>query len=272
MRFHRLIAMALLVAAAAVPARAQTDEDAAWQILKETGTADQLRRFIAQSPDGPHRGEAEDRLKVLERKQAVSPPNINPAKPAWSPNPKHRGAILYEEDPANSQGVSFPGSAVWRTERMEAPAGSKPGVAIVAGVNIPERNIAVRLSIRRNSDPSLSASHTVEVKFALPIGFRHGGLASVPGILMKTDEMVRGTALKGLGVKVTDNYFMVGLSSDDAIMTTNVRLLKERPWIDIAVVYSDGKRAIVSVEKGASGARAFAAAFAAWEEEGHAGP
>jgi hypothetical protein len=47
-------------------------------------------------------------------------------------------------------------------------------------------------------------------------------------------------------------------------MQRNNELLKEQSWIDIPVVYGDGKRAIIAVEKGAPGERAFNDAFAAW--------
>ncbi len=47
-------------------------------------------------------------------------------------------------------------------------------------------------------------------------------------------------------------------------MQSDMQLLKERPWFDIRLRYADGRRATVAVEKGSSGERAFAAAFAAW--------
>jgi hypothetical protein len=47
-------------------------------------------------------------------------------------------------------------------------------------------------------------------------------------------------------------------------MQRNLQLLKERSWFDIPVVYGDGKRAIIAIEKGTPGDRAFADAFAAW--------
>ena len=48
-------------------------------------------------------------------------------------------------------------------------------------------------------------------------------------------------------------------------MQRNVQLLKESSWFDIAVVFDDGKHAIITVEKESSGERAFSNAFAAWE-------
>ncbi len=43
-------------------------------------------------------------------------------------------------------------------------------------------------------------------------------------------------------------------------------MLKERGWFDIPVVYSNKRRAILAVEKGTPGDRAFAEAFAAWRQ------
>jgi len=64
----------------------------------------------------------------------------------------------------------------------------------------------------------------------------------------------------------------VGLSSIDADIQRNLRLLKERGWIDIPIVYSDGKRAIIAIEKGPSGERALSDAFAAWADAPAASP
>jgi len=56
----------------------------------------------------------------------------------------------------------------------------------------------------------------------------------------------------------------VGLSSVDADMQRNIQHLKERSWFDIPAVYSDGRRAIIAIEKGIRGERAFSEAFATW--------
>jgi hypothetical protein len=55
-------------------------------------------------------------------------------------------------------------------------------------------------------------------------------------------------------------------SGASADMQRNVQLLKERPWSDIAVVYNDGHRAIIAIEKGAACERTFSNAFAAREQ------
>ena len=58
--------------------------------------------------------------------------------------------------------------------------------------------------LRRNLDHALSASHTIEIMFNLPAEFAAGGVASVPGIMMKQSEEVPGTPLIKLAVKATN--------------------------------------------------------------------
>jgi hypothetical protein len=172
--------------------------------------------------------------------------------------------VLYEEDPNDPQGKRFVGSAIWRTETVSPGPGLAPELAVRADIEIPERRMTVTWSLRRNTDKALPASHTIEVMFNLPADFPGGGISNVPGILMKQSEQARGTPLAGLAVKVTTGFFLIGLSAVDADMQRNIQLLKERPWFDIPVVYTNGGRAILAMEKGPPGERAFAEAFAAW--------
>jgi hypothetical protein len=172
-------------------------------------------------------------------------------------------AVLYEEDLSNPRGQQFVGSVVWRTEVVEV-AGKPDDVALNADVDIPSRKFKMKLSLRRNLDNSLPASHVVELTFRLPSDFAGGGIASLPGLLMKSNELARGVALAGVPVKVKDGYFMVGLSNGEADRAGNLNLLLGRDWLDITLVYSDHRRAIIAIEKGTSGAQAFKTAFTAW--------
>ena len=119
-------------------------------------------------------------------------------------------------------------------------------------------------SFRRNTDPALPASHTIEMLFNLPAHFPGGGIANVASILMKRSEQGQGTPLGGLAVKVTKSFFLIGLSAVNTDQQRNIQLLMERPWFDIPIVYTNGGRAILALEKGTPGDRAFYVAFAAW--------
>ena len=201
-----------------------------------------------------------------DQNQAQAPGTAAPPTQAPVPAVAQR-VVLYEEDPNDPQGRRFVGSAIWRTETVSPGAGLAPELAVRADVEIPERRMTVTWSLRRNTDQALPASHTIEIMFNLPADFPGGGIANVPGVLMKQSEQARGTPLAGLAVKVTNGFFLVGLSAVAADMQRNIQLLKERPWFDIPVVYTNGGRAILALEKGPPGDRAFADAFAAWEKK-----
>ncbi len=173
-------------------------------------------------------------------------------------------AVLYEADLNDPQGKRFAGSVVWRTETVSPGPGLAPELVVRADIAIPERHMNVTWSLRRNTDKALPASHTIEVMFNLPPDFPGGGIANVPGILMKDSEEVRGMPLAGLAVKVTNGFFLIGLNAADDDMQRNMQLLKERAWFDVLIVYNNNSRAILTMEKGPPGERAFAEAFKAW--------
>jgi hypothetical protein len=180
--------------------------------------------------------------------------------------PVAQRVVLYDEDPADPKGKQYVGSVVWRTEPIKAAAGQPADVAVRADIEIPDRKFKMTMSFRRNTDTSLPASHTAELTFILPSDFTGGGVSNVPGLLMKSNEQARGTPLAGLAVKVTDGFFLVGLSNVEADRVRNIQLLKERSWFDVPLVYVNQRRAIIAIEKGPPGERAFNDAFAAWGE------
>ena len=207
----------------------------------------------AQQVEAPKKEVPADRPKITDR---VGQPNPTVA-------PVAQRVVLYDEDPAEPQGKQYVGQVVWRTENVAGPNGTTD-LAIRADIDIPERKFKAALTIRRNNDTSLPASHTVEMTFQLPPDFSGGGVSNVPGVLMKSNEQTRGTPLAGLAVKVTDNFFLIGLSNVDADRSRNLQLLKERSWFDIPLVYTNQRRAIIALEKGAPGERAFTEAFNVW--------
>ena len=196
-----------------------------------------------------------------------------PAGPGHPPAPGAQAAptaaqkvVLYEEDPADPNGKRFVGSAIWRTAMVTTGPGQPPELAIRADVEVPERKLAMTFSFRRNTDKGLPATHTVEIMFKLPADFPVGGISNVPGMLMKQAESTRGVPLAGLAVKITPGFYLIGLSNQEADKERNLQLLKERGWFDIPVVYNNNRRAILAMEKGPPGDRAFADAFEAWKQ------
>jgi hypothetical protein len=217
-------------------------------------------RSTAPAPKPVETAQPAGRPKISDRVGGDSAPS-NANAPAASVAQK---VVLYDEDPNDPQGKRYVGSALWRTETVSPGPGLAPELAIRADVEIPERRLRMTWSLRRNTDKALPASHTIEIMFTLPSDFAEGGIGNVPGVLVKQNEQARGAPLAGLAVKVTNGYFLIGLSAVDVDVTRNIQLLKERDWFDIPVVYTSGKRAILAIEKGTPGARAFEEAFRAW--------
>jgi hypothetical protein len=175
--------------------------------------------------------------------------------------------VLYEEDSSDTQGKRYDGLVRWRTETVSPGQRPASELAVRADVEIPERRTTMTWFLRRNIDHTLAASHTVEIVFNLPANFAGGGIASVPGIMMKQSEEVPGTPLAKLGVKATNGVFTIELSASDANEQRNVQLLKDSEWFDIPIVYVNGTRAILAIEKGPAGDLAFIEALAAWEKK-----
>lgn len=230
---------------------------AAWFGVVKGGFAPQAQRDQAQS-------RPKDAGRVGQDGQPASQPGARPGAPL--PAVAQR-VVLYEQDPSVPDGKRYFGSALWRMETISPGPGLLPELAIRADIEVPERRFAMTMSIRRNADPALSASsHTIEIIFNLPADFPSGGVANVPGLMMKEQEEARGAPLAGLAVKVTSGFFLIGLSAVESDLQRNMQLLQERSWFDIPVVYNDGRRAILAVEKGNPGERVFKDAFASWSK------
>ncbi len=181
-------------------------------------------------------------------------------------SPLAQQAALYEAAPNDPQGKRFPGSVVWRTVTISPGPGLAPELAVRADLTIPDRQMTVTWTLRRNTDKALPASHTIDILFNLPPDFPGGDIDNVQGILMKESEKMRGVPLAGLVVKVTKGFFLFGLNSAEADMQRNIQLLKEREWFDNLIVYTKGGRAILTMEKGPAGDRAFSDAFSVWDK------
>jgi hypothetical protein len=197
--------------------------------------------------------EAADEKRQLERSNP--PSNEQAASVA-------QRVVLYDEDPNDPTGKQYVGSAIWYTGSEKGFSNQKADLIVRADIEIPDRKFKMTIMFRRNPSSLLSTSHTAEFWFKLPQDFSGGGIQSVPGILMKSNEQARGTALSTINLKLPDGTFLVGLSDSDR--AKNLQLLKERSWFDVPLVYTDQRRATISFEKGATGERAFKEAFAAW--------
>lgn len=172
-------------------------------------------------------------------------------------------SLLLEEQSGGQTGaVPYSGSVEWSrgTDELGHPT-------IVANASIPARNLEVEVLLRRNADDNLPASHLMEVNFTVAESFIGGSIANLPGVLLKDEELVQGEPLTGASARIVGNSFLFALSSaSDIDVENNLQLLSERAWLDLAMVYGTGRRAILTLEKGEEGAAIFEDVMAAWAE------
>ncbi|WP_315777695.1 MULTISPECIES: AAA family ATPase [unclassified Bradyrhizobium] len=170
-------------------------------------------------------------------------------------------AFLYHEDPQDPKGKRYPGKVTWSIEQSKGPR-LDAAPAIKGEIEI-ENGTKATISLRRNADMEMPASHVMELKFDWP-DQSVSGLNSLRGIGLKGEEAERGTALVTQTARVTPKYFMVALSANEVDTKRNLMLLKGKQWFDIPIVYEGGNRALLSIEKGSDGDRVFKDVFASW--------
>lgn len=173
-------------------------------------------------------------------------------------------AVLYEEaEQAGEPGSVIAGGVEWSMQRQSV-GGGDPEPVVRAVANVPNRGLNTTVQIRENRDGALPASHLIEISFEVPDDFAGGGIKSVPGLIMKETEQARGEALRGAAARVSNGLFWIALSEDPTDRAMNLRLLRERDWIDIPILYENDRRAILTLRKGNDGFRSVNAAIQAW--------
>jgi hypothetical protein len=67
-----------------------------------------------------------------------------------------------------------------------------------------------------------------------------------------------------VAAKVTDDTFLIALNDFQDVVAHNIDLLRTRNWIDIPVTYRNGRRALLTLDKGVEGAKVFETVIKEW--------
>jgi hypothetical protein len=219
------------------------------------GAGDMIASLRSTSPPAP---------KDVPRSQQKNTDRIgqSDSRPAREATQR---AMLTTEDPNSASGRDYVGTAKWTVE-TKSPPGRQPELELKLEVAIPDRGFAMTWTIKRNTDPSLPATHTIDIEFNIAENSPLGTISEIKSLLMKKPTETEGKPLWGHAQKSTPNYFLVGLSATPADAQYNLTLLKEQPAFDMALVFTKARRAFLLIEKGPAGERAFAEAFATWKQ------
>jgi hypothetical protein len=177
-------------------------------------------------------------------------------------------AFLYEEGSAQGKNSVDVGNVVWSVVQAAPADGFPEEPAIQAKAEIGSRGLVLLMTIKRNADAALPASHLIELVFSVPEKFSGGAIDKVQRFVFKENEEARGEALVGVPATIADGIFLIALNNLPEAVERNTILMKGREWIDIPLGYRTGRRALITLEKGVPGERVFKEVFAAWEKAG----
>ncbi len=153
-------------------------------------------------------------------------------------------------------------TVIWRLDNVGG-VGEQVGSAVRGDVDIPDAKMKATLVFRKNTDQTLSASHTINVSFNVAPGSPLGGVKAIGPIQMRRPEAQSGEKIAGIPVPITDNNFLIGLMRGDQ-EKRNMTLLQTLAVLDLPLQLNDGRAATISMEKGPTGERVFADAIQAW--------
>ena len=224
--------------------------------VTDTPATESVEPLALQSPTGDAKIEerlgSEPSAEADTAERAIAA--IDPSTIAGS-----QSLLLEASDNGTTGAVPFSGTVDWSRGQDEL---GQP--TLIGKANIPARNLSVDVLIRKNSDPSLPASHLMEINFTVSDTFIGGSIAGLPGVLLKNEELVQGAPLVGASARVVGNSFLFALSAAAEDATANMNLLTTRKWMDLALIYASGKRAIITLEKDDAAQKLFGEVFATW--------
>ena len=129
----------------------------------------------------------------------------------------------------------------------------------------PDRIIAApTMTLRKNTDPTLQATHTIDLKFSFSDGAPITGVKDVEP-KMRNLGSTASEALTGVRVKISDVYFVIALAKGDQDAARNLDLMQTRAWFDFPLLLNDNRIAKLVFQKSTKGEAMLAKAFEAWK-------
>jgi len=193
-------------------------------------------------------------------------PAQRPTQPEQAAPPVSQRAALLVQAAVNDQQniTTHVGSTLWRLVPSQR-SGAEGQPAIRADVNLPEIRLRLTLTIEKNTDSTLRASHTMTMRFALEPGGDFPAVAELGAPQMRNENTPAVDPLASVQAKITENIFIIALTGEPAFAARNIETMKTRGWFDFPLRTADGRIAKVTLEKGAPGDRLFEEAFEAWK-------
>jgi hypothetical protein len=221
------------------------------------------RGFLSPPPEGKLTALAASvpRGRQLTGQSGSEPANQVPDARSTALPQTARAALLIASDSPLNPVVSL-GSTVWSTI---PPAPGQPArVVVKADADIPDLKMHATMTLRKNTDPTLQATHTIDLKFSFADGAPINGVNDVEP-KMRNLGSTASEALRSVKVKISDVYFLIALANGDQNTARNLDLMQTRAWFDFPLLLNDNRIAKLVLEKSTKGEAMLANAFEAWK-------
>jgi hypothetical protein len=191
-------------------------------------------------------------------------PAAEPANPPAAPTPSAgRAAMLVAAADNPQKPVVSLGSTTWS---LIPPAPNQPAtVAVKAEADIPDLKMHATMTLRKNTDPTLQATHTIDLKFSFAEGAPITGFKDVGLPQMRKEDSTAAEALTSVKVKISDVYFLIALAKGETDTARNLDLMQTRAWFDFPLLLNDERIAKVVFQKSPEGQAMLEKAFEAWK-------
>jgi hypothetical protein len=194
---------------------------------------------------------------------AAAPPAApeTPSAPA-TPSAGRAAMLVASADNPQKPAVSL-GSTVWS---LIPPAPGQPAtVGVKAEADIPDLKMHATMTLRKNTDPTLQATHTIDLKFSFAPGAPIAGFKDVGLPQMRKEDSTAAEALTSVKVKISDTYFLIALAKGESDIARNLDLMQTRSWFDFPLLLNDDRIAKVVFQKSPEGQTMLEKAFDAWK-------
>ena len=157
------------------------------------------------------------------------------------------------------------GTVQWSLVKDKANAQNPEELAVRGNVTIPDEKLSLRLTIRRNTDPSLPAAYLIEAIFIVPDDFEGKAIDNVHELTFKDSEQAPGQQLTGtVEAKIDDDFFLFALSGANPFRDRNLQLMKQLGWIRLVITDKNSRISELTFSKGPNGETIFNQVIDSW--------
>ena len=167
-----------------------------------------------------------------------------------SPSAGRAAMLIASADNPQKPAVSL-GTTVWSL--IPAAANQPATVGVTAEADIPDLKMHATMTVRKNGDPTLQATHTIDLKFSFANGAPITGFKDVGLPQMRNKNSTAVEALTSVKVKISDTHFLIALAKGEADAARNLDLMKTRSWFDFPLLLNDDRIAKVVFQKSPKG-------------------